>query len=221
MCSSDLHLSAVGPVPDMFGAMPGGDKIYMIYTLPGNQIRSFGVSDADRLQLYEAILASVTINSLENNKTISLQETDQSNGNEVINGITVPPEPDRRTNRVTLAGVDSNRNGVRDDVERKIARLSRSPAEGATILLGAAAYQRLVLLPNSPEPTRMQLLQIFSDVTCSQWAVAQARGVYDKSLVYERDLLPATLNTPERLADFEDKLQNFSGYLGTELKPCI
>lgn len=139
---------------------------------------------------------------------------------EVINGITVPPEPAPSINNATLAGVDSNRNGVRDDVERKIARLSRSPAEGATILLGAAAYQRLVLLPNSPEPTRMQLLQIFSDVTCSQWAVAQARGVYDKSLVYERDLLLATLNTPERIADFEVKLQNFSGYLGTELRSC-
>jgi hypothetical protein len=40
---------------------------------------------------------------------------------EVINGITVPPEPDATLNAATLAGVDSNSNGVRDDVERKIA----------------------------------------------------------------------------------------------------
>lgn len=40
---------------------------------------------------------------------------------EVINGITVPPEPAPSINNATLAGVDVNGNGVRDDVERKIA----------------------------------------------------------------------------------------------------
>ena len=36
-----------------------------------------------------------------------------------ING-TLPPEPDPAENNATLAGVDSNRNGIRDDVERAI-----------------------------------------------------------------------------------------------------
>src|SRR3989344_6851141 len=36
-----------------------------------------------------------------------------------ING-TLPPEPDTVENNATLAGVDSNRNGIRDDVERAI-----------------------------------------------------------------------------------------------------
>lgn len=40
---------------------------------------------------------------------------------EVINGITVPPAPDPVTNNATLKGVDVNANGVRDDVERRIA----------------------------------------------------------------------------------------------------
>ncbi|NPC56659.1 hypothetical protein [Caenimonas soli] len=39
----------------------------------------------------------------------------------VINGIAVPPEPDKALNQATVAGVDSNGNGVRDDVERLIA----------------------------------------------------------------------------------------------------
>ncbi|PHR54702.1 MAG: hypothetical protein COA44_12500 [Arcobacter sp.] len=38
----------------------------------------------------------------------------------VINGHTLPPEPDEALNNSTLAGIDSNNNGVRDDVERKI-----------------------------------------------------------------------------------------------------
>lgn len=43
---------------------------------------------------------------------------------ELINGIPVPPEPDPVANNATLAGIDVNGNGVRDDVERKIAEIS-------------------------------------------------------------------------------------------------
>jgi len=38
----------------------------------------------------------------------------------VINGHTLPPEPDPIVNDSTLLGIDVNGNGVRDDVERKI-----------------------------------------------------------------------------------------------------
>lgn len=40
---------------------------------------------------------------------------------DVINGVTVPPEPAPAVNNATLAGVDVNSNGVRDDVERVVA----------------------------------------------------------------------------------------------------
>lgn len=39
---------------------------------------------------------------------------------ETINGIVVPPDPGEEGKK-TLAGIDSNNNGVRDDVERAIA----------------------------------------------------------------------------------------------------
>jgi VCBS repeat-containing protein len=41
---------------------------------------------------------------------------------EVINGYTLPPEPDEALNNSTLLGIDSNNNGVRDDVERWIIK---------------------------------------------------------------------------------------------------
>lgn len=41
---------------------------------------------------------------------------------EVINGQTLPPEPDIDQNDATLLGVDANGNGIRDDVERKIIK---------------------------------------------------------------------------------------------------
>lgn len=39
---------------------------------------------------------------------------------ETINGHILPPEPDTKINNSTLLGIDSNNNGVRDDVERWI-----------------------------------------------------------------------------------------------------
>jgi len=39
---------------------------------------------------------------------------------EIINGYVLPPEPDPVINNSTLLGIDSNNNGVRDDVERWI-----------------------------------------------------------------------------------------------------
>lgn len=40
---------------------------------------------------------------------------------EVINGISVPPLPDASRNSATLWGVDVNSNGIRDDIDRRLA----------------------------------------------------------------------------------------------------
>jgi hypothetical protein len=39
---------------------------------------------------------------------------------EIVNGHILPPKPDETLNNSTLLGIDSNNNGVRDDVERWI-----------------------------------------------------------------------------------------------------
>lgn len=41
----------------------------------------------------------------------------------VINGIKVPPMPDAKINDATIAGVDTDHNGIRDDVDRALAEL--------------------------------------------------------------------------------------------------
>lgn len=60
-----------------------------------------------------------------------------------INGITVPPAPDPVANSSTLAGVDSNKNGVRDDVERKIA-INATQGQFDNSIAIAREYQKLV-----------------------------------------------------------------------------
>ena len=61
---------------------------------------------------------------------------------EVINGITVPPEPPAAANNATLKGVDVNANGIRDDIERKIA--ANVPLELSGALLYANLVQKIV-----------------------------------------------------------------------------
>ena len=49
----------------------------------------------------------------------------------LINGYTLPPEPNKVQNNKTLLGVDSNHNGIRDDVERFIIiSNSKLPKDG-------------------------------------------------------------------------------------------
>lgn len=65
---------------------------------------------------------------------------------EVINGITVPPEPAPSINNATLAGVDSNKNGVRDDVERMLAKKTGSQLEFSNAMVVAVTAQAALVL---------------------------------------------------------------------------
>ena len=65
---------------------------------------------------------------------------------EVINGITVPPEPAPSINNATLAGVDVNNNGVRDDIERLVAqKWPKNFADGISV----AKATQIAILQNA------------------------------------------------------------------------
>ena len=71
---------------------------------------------------------------------------------EVINGYLLPPEPDETLNNSTLLGIDSNDNGVRDDVERLIIiEESKNPnfpkTHTALSLQYAGAWQKVLNNP--------------------------------------------------------------------------
>jgi hypothetical protein len=71
---------------------------------------------------------------------------------EVINGFKLPPEPDEDKNNETLLGIDFNRNGIRDDVERLIiieeAKNNEFPKTQTAISLQyAQAWQKMIETP--------------------------------------------------------------------------
>lgn len=109
-----------------------------------------------------AVPAATNAPSINANGTLQLRTADASGNTlakplsvqvivpEVINGIAVPAEPDPVTNNATLAGVDSNANGIRDDVERVLAReFGSSQAMYSEAFSFAVAEQAVIVLPSS------------------------------------------------------------------------
>lgn len=68
---------------------------------------------------------------------------------ETINGHTLPPEPDPIINNSTLLGIDSNNNGVRDDVERWIYKTykDKHPIHIDIAMQAARAYKKVLETP--------------------------------------------------------------------------
>jgi len=73
----------------------------------------------------------------------------EGSGAEVIHGHTLPPEPDPTINNATLGGVDSNGNGVRDDVERAIYKKYDKKLDVVVLIDKAKFYQRTMVEPIS------------------------------------------------------------------------
>lgn len=71
----------------------------------------------------------------------------------VINGHTLPPEPDPAINNASILGVDSNDNGVRDDVERWIYLNPNydHPIIRVVAMQNARAFQAILLNPSMPK----------------------------------------------------------------------
>jgi Repeat of unknown function (DUF5648) len=121
---------------------------------------------------------------------------------EIINGIVVPPAPDPIANNATLAGVDSNSNGVRDDVDRKIAELL-----GSNVI----NYQEAVLVART-EVTAM-LNPVAINITAHLDAVACRTG--DRTArKASSEITKLTLNTKERSQAYA------KAFAGVSLEDC-
>lgn len=130
---------------------------------------------------------------------------------EPINGFPVPPEPDELKNGSTIAGIDSNGNGVRDDAERKLASLVSTQADLLAGLRYLRAFQSIFVEP--PPPTRSAALLRISKVICAlDVASPTARALS------ARDLL---VTTPARKAALTAFFDVLVGYSAGELPNCV
>jgi len=106
---------------------------------------------------------------------------------EVINGHTLPPEPDPVKNNATLLGIDINDNGVRDDVERWIYETykDKHPIH-IDIAMQAARGYKLVL--KTPEKAK----KIYPEV--DKAAHCEAYYKYDAEFLNEPLLIKKTID---------------------------
>ena len=82
---------------------------------------------------------------------------------ELINGIIVPPEPAPSVNNATIGGVDSNADGVRDDVERVIAKKFGSIPQKHVNASRYAAAEQAVLT----DPSELSIEKFSHEVGCN------------------------------------------------------
>jgi hypothetical protein len=112
---------------------------------------------------------------------------------EVINGITVPVAPDATANAATLKGVDSNNNGVRDDVERVIAEKSETEINFQKASALARIYQLLIV---KPPVNKEEAIAIAKSEAC----IIEQTGTIDKALtgISEASIVNAIANSDDR-----------------------
>ncbi len=112
-----------------------------------------------------------------------------------ING-TLPPEPDPTENNATLAGVDSNQNGIRDDVERAIYLKYK---DNKRVAIAALQYAKEL---------QMEFTEVYNSETLVAVLQAESRGY---SCVYgnERVVEKLVFNTGKRKQYQEDMLQKY------------
>lgn len=133
-----------------------------------------------------------------------------------INGHRLPPEPNPTINNATLLGIDSNDNGVRDDVERWIYIYYEKPIEHAVIMQSARAYQIVI---QEPEKALESLQHILNASDCeSYWSMseedAKSQGEafwLEEYKNYSKEMKPVQFNTADRFLAYKKFNQTLSG----------
>lgn len=128
---------------------------------------------------------------------------------EIINGMTVPPEPDAKSNNATLAGVDVNANGVRDDVERSVASSVATTAEFDNAIFIAKTYQRVLVSGLSSQ----------ADADSFMISVGCA-GIKTSENLKRSAIQAMILNTRDRTKAFRANTRSFAGRIMTPAEDC-
>ena len=138
---------------------------------------------------------------------------------ESINGYKLPLEPDAKVNNATLLEIDSNNNGVRDDVERYIIQTYKY--EKIAIEIGfqvARAYNAVIEDPSNAEET-MKILDAAQD--CKGYFTFLADRYGDPILINDKSepkkFRSIAINTEERIRAYLKYNRALSGGVYTSI----
>jgi hypothetical protein len=124
-------------------------------------------------------------------------------GGDTVNGFTLPPCPDQELNDSTLLGIDSNDNGVRDDVERWIIVKYKNHHKIVTEIGFQTARADQFMLANPDKPFESEKV-IDRAIACNAYFRNDA-SIYNEPIVIDHTIITSTayktiqLNTEARI----------------------
>jgi len=117
----------------------------------------------------------------------------------------LPTLSDTKTNNSTLLGIDSNNNGIRDDVEIKIIQTYKEPVKIELMFSYAKLAQDILLEPISQAQVLEKRMSKIAD--CSIYLLQQGITLENEIDFYEE----ATYNTKQRIQAYLDFNKALSG----------
>ena len=125
----------------------------------------------------------------------------------IINGYTVPPVPDKVLNNSSLLGVDSDKNGIRDDVDRFIAEEYPEPLEHAMAEMNAKTFVNVFKDPENAYERKLDL-STSEYINCKLYIKHKLK----KDVGNMNNIDSVVINTPERSKAYFIYNQSFSGH---------
>lgn len=127
-----------------------------------------------------------------------------------INGHKLPPKPDPKLNNATLLGIDSNHNGVRDDVERKIYFTYKKPVIQAFMMQSAKSYPKYLENPIASAKAQETQDEMWKEGSCSGY-LRRVKKIEMPSVEGLKFLSDAYMNTKERIKAYIEFNEASSG----------
>ncbi|MDR1614892.1 MAG: hypothetical protein LBS26_04900 [Campylobacteraceae bacterium] len=170
----------------------------------------------------------LTLTSCSDNKTSSSSATTGSGGyqgGETVDGYTLPPMPPKTQNDATLLGIDTNNNGIRDDVEiyiyNRFQGYTNSKVEREIAMQYAKTATQLIQSPETAyEDKKHEIEDRALDCKWYYYDTYLKNVTYSEGLKYrmEHDVLDdrlddAIFNTKDRLKAYFKYNASMSGHV--------
>ncbi len=148
---------------------------------------------------------------------------------EVINGFKLPPEPDEKKNNKTLLGIDFNRNGIRDDLERwVINKYANSDYPKHKTQLGlqwGRVIQKIIQTPQTAyEDKKYLLIDKAHECRYSTYEkLGESLNYGIDNRIFNDEYVSKAFNTKERIEAYYRFNSNLSGHVFGDHrfeKPC-
>ena len=148
----------------------------------------------------------------ENNGSFLLTGSDTT-----ISGISVPPPPSDAAN-ATPGGVDSDANGVRDDVDRLVALAFGSNPQAYSAAVTAAKRLQAMVAPDALSASSIQSLVDAGVEQARCLATSSFGGDYSAASHAMQIVIGATLNTPARIKLYQDRVSQATSVIDVDFQ---